>query len=130
MSYWSYVDGIINVDVYGNSQKECDKNIEEIVKKLPCISGSEGNADIYTNVHSGCNHYENFKSWQSGYTLTIHGSLRDRFINNTYTEVEALVKFIQECDNVFVNQVSIEFNGYIENITKRTTKYFKIENRW
>lgn len=100
MSFWTYISGMIEVDVPGRTQAEIDYILTTILDHLPRVSGSEGDMEIHVNRREGhncssssdeyddpTNNLTNLhgvkdqkKGWlrkQSLYVLTVSGSLRD-----------------------------------------------------
>ena len=48
MSMWTYVRGLIELDVPGRTQAEKDYILQTVINHLPKVTGSEGNMDIHT----------------------------------------------------------------------------------
>lgn len=108
MSFWTYINGSILVDVPGRSQPELQYIISSVLDHLPRVTGSEGDMEVYLrqrdgeNCSSSCDEYgyrtNNLKDWcgyksrngslhtQSEYIITVRASLRDRMFAQTRTE--------------------------------------------
>lgn len=127
MSYWTYIDGTIQVDVPGRTQPEIEYILKTILDHLPIVTGSERNMEVYINQRDGdnssCSHDEygmetnnltdsygnkSQRGWlrtQSAYIITVNGSLRDREFEQTFREfVKWLCRLSKriEVDSVFV----------------------------
>lgn len=55
MSYWTYINGTIKVDVPGRTQPEIEYILKSIIDHLPIVTGSERDMDIYLNKVNGIN---------------------------------------------------------------------------
>ena len=108
MSYWTYINGTINVDVPGRTQPEIEYILKTILDHLPIVSGSERNMEVYINKrygdNSSCSNDEygmetnnltdsygnkSQQGWlrtQSTYIITVNASLRDRKFEQTFRE--------------------------------------------
>ena len=109
MSCWTYVKGVVEVEVPGRTQAEIRYVLESVLDHLPCVTGSEGDMNVYVSQRAGYNcssnhdefglktnnlkDYEGFKTrkcgWletQSRYMLTVDGNLRDRAFKETKRE--------------------------------------------
>lgn len=100
MSWWTYVTGVVKVDVVGYTQKHKDYILDMVLKHLPKVTGSEGNMEIYITQRQEYNMFTNHDEFdtfiqeyphdmemQSQYMITVCGSLRDRKFSQTYREV-------------------------------------------
>ena len=54
MSLWTHIVGVLHVDTY-HCCDDLKLYVEEALKNAPQITGSEGPADVFVNVHSGYN---------------------------------------------------------------------------
>ena len=105
MSYWTYVNGTITVNVPGRTQPEIRYILETVIAHLPKVTGSEGNMDVYLiqkNGHNFSSTHNEFGIWQKDweqmqtkYIIVLDGSLRDRMFSQTFKEL-----------NIFLNRLS------------------------
>ena len=132
MSYWTYINGAINVSVPGRTQAEIDYILQTILDHLPRVTGSESDMEVYVNRHYGhnvsysCDEYEmytnNLTDWdgnktkrgwlrtQDCYTLTIHAALRDRLMKQTVRE---FMKWLCRLSKrLSVDSVLVRIDGY------------------
>ena len=107
MSSWTYVSGLIEVDTFAQTSAEAIFKAQTVVDHLPRITGSEGSAHFvvvpmpgWPNQSSGLDELGHFSDlgdkrypsrWtpfqsQSGMLLVLHGSLRDRWFDQTLHE--------------------------------------------
>ena len=109
MSWWSYVNGVVEVTPLGRTQAEKRYILETILNHLPRVTGSEGDMEVHIiqlnghNSSSSCDEYGDqtnnlvdsfgYKSqrrgWlqvQDNYVLMLNGSLRDRTFEETFKE--------------------------------------------
>ena len=106
MSSWTYVHGMVELDVMASTSAEAIFKAQTIVDHLPRITGSEGPAKwavvpvtSWANVHSGIDelrHRSNLgkrSSWsdyeferQTRVMLVLQGDLRDRYFEETLYE--------------------------------------------
>lgn len=106
MSRWTYLSGVITVDVPGRTQAECDFNIHSVLNHLPKVTGSEHDMEWHINAskkykdhirvdefgnesnlgnHNVYFNYYYFEK-QNSYFITISGELRDRCLDETIKE--------------------------------------------
>ena len=106
MSRWTYLSGVITVDVPGRTQPECDFNIHSVLNHLPKVTGSEHDMEWHINAskkykdhirvdefgnksnlgnHNVYFNYYYFEK-QNSYSITISGELRDRCLDETIKE--------------------------------------------
>ncbi len=133
MSWWTYINGTINVDVPGRTQAEIDYILQTILDHLPRVTGSEGDMEVYINRHRGhcsscsCDEYDmstnnltdqyGDKSQEHGwlrtqdrYTLTVNASLRDRMMEQT---VKEFMKWLCRLSKrLSVDSVLVRIDGY------------------
>lgn len=107
MSSWTYVSGLIEVDTFAQTDAEAIFKAQTVVEHLPRITGSEDAAHFvvvpmpgWHNQSSGLDELGHFSDlgdkhysgrWnpfhsQSGVLLALHGSLRDRWFEQTLHE--------------------------------------------
>lgn len=56
MSVWTHITACLSVDTYRNESKmKLKREVQEVLKNAPKITGSEKNADIFINIQSGHN---------------------------------------------------------------------------
>ena len=142
MSYWTYVNGTIQLDCMGRTQPEIEYIINTILDHLPCVSGSERDMSTYLikkeghNTSSSCDEFgevtDNLKDcygqrnrhrgWlqtQTKYILVVDGSLRDSEFEQTFREFQnwlcRLAKRVQ------IEDVLVEIKGYDKSTVIRNT---------
>ena len=129
MSYWTYVNGVITLDVNGRTQVEKNYIIGSILDHLPKVTGSENDMEFYLTQVNGSNHYcsrdeyeqlsnllpKNYRGsfgWlktQSTYLLTINANLRDRMFEETFKEFFNFVtRLAKRC---MVDDILISISG-------------------
>lgn len=108
MSYWTYINGTINVEPFGRTQAEKRYILDTVLDHLPRVTGSEGDMEIYVvqpeghTCSSSCDEFgeqtNNLKDWygdksrngwletQREYILVVNAHLRDRMFSETYRE--------------------------------------------
>lgn len=133
MSMWTYVQGLIELDVPGRTQAEKDYILQTVIDHLPKVTGSEGNMDIHTvrayghNMRSNRDEFDNlawdFKT-QSRYFLVLDGSLRDRWYEDTFKELNKFLnrlakRLIIDSAYVRLNDIGINYNSYTFTNKKR-----------
>ena len=128
MSYWTHINGTIEVSPMGRTQAETRYILETVLDHLPRVTGSEANMDIYIIQEKGCNvsssHTEfgvwgGFLGWdeknlsletQSKYVLVVKGALRDRMFEQTYREFQNWLCRLAKRIRVF--NVMVEIKSY------------------
>ena len=132
MSWWTYVLGVVDVDVPGRTQAECKYIVDTVLDHLPLVTGSEGCMTAHVVQKAGYNssssHDEfgertnnlvdyygdktrrhGFRRWQSHYLVVIEGDLRDRGFNQTKHE---LIKWLcRLAKRLMVTNVQISITG-------------------
>lgn len=126
---WTYVRGLIELDVPGRTQAEKDYILQTVIDHLPKVTGSERNMEIHTVRAYGYNMWSNrdeldnlaldFKT-QSRYFLILDGSLRDRRYEDTFKELN---KFL----NRLAKRLTVE-SLHVRLITYNHSYTFKSEN--
>ena len=109
MSAWTYIDGCIKVDVSGRTQHEIEYILKTVLDHLPRVTGSERDMVVYTNREAGFNTSSSCDEFgqrtnnlvarfgskgrkygwmesNSNYYITVTGSLRDRYFDETHRE--------------------------------------------
>lgn len=109
MSWWTYINGTIEVRPMGRTQAEKRYILDTVLSHLPLVTGSEKDMDVYiiqkngTNSSSSCDEYgectnnlidsygghSSSQGWlrvQDEYILVVNGSFRDRKFNETFRE--------------------------------------------
>lgn len=132
MSSWTYINGVIDVDMVGRTQPEKRYILDTVLEHLPKVTGSNGNMNIYViqklGRNSGCSHdefgrYSNLgngnDSWyrahpsfesQSEYILVVNGRLRDRTFKQTFKELSKwLCRLAKRVD---INDVLVKLEEY------------------
>ena len=109
MSWWTYINGTIEVRPMGRTQAEKRYILETVLNHLPLVTGSEGDMNVYTIQENGtnsscsCDEYgectnnltdsygchNQKRGWlrvQDRYILVVNGALRDRKFSETFRE--------------------------------------------
>lgn len=96
MSSWTYVQGLIELNVPGRTQAEKNYILQTVIDHLPKVTGSEKSMNIYTIQTAGHDSWQNFDEFynlvedfrtQSRYFLVLDGNLRDRHYKDTFKEL-------------------------------------------
>lgn len=115
MSNWTYVRGLIELDVPGRTQAEIDYILQTVVDHLPKVTGSEGNMDIHIDRACGYNTWQNFDEFynrvedfkaQSRYFLVLDGNLRNRCYEETFKELNKFLNRLAKriyIESMYVN---------------------------
>lgn len=145
MSMWTYVRGLIELDVPGRTQAEKDYILQTVIDHLPKVTGSERNMDIHTvraygyDMSSNRDELDNlafdFKT-QSRYFLVLDGSLRDRYYKDTFKELNKFLnrlakRLIVDWAYVRLNDYGLYHSDY--TFTNKNNYYgsmFESENPW
>lgn len=145
MSNWTYIRGLIELDVPGRTQAEMDYVLQTVIDHLPKVTGSEGNMDIHIVRAYGHNSWQNFDEFynrvedfktQSRYFLVLDGNLRDRCYEETFKELNKFLnrlakRLIVDSAYVRLNDIGINYNSY--TFTNKNNCYrnmFDSENPW
>lgn len=124
MSMWTYVRGLIELSVPGRTQAEKDYILQTVIDHLPKVTGSEGNMDIHTvqayghDMRSNRDELDNldldFKT-QSRYFLVLDGSLRDRYYEDTFKELNKFLNRLAK--RIRIESLRVELNTYNHSYT-------------
>lgn len=145
MSNWTYIRGLIELDVPGRTQAEMDYILQTVIDHRPKVTGSEGNMDIHIDRAYGHNTWQNFDEFynrvedfkaQSRYFLVLDGNLRDRCYEETFEELNKFLnrlakRLIVDSAYVRLNDIGINYNSY--TFTNKNNCYgnmFDSENPW
>lgn len=145
MSNWTYIRGLIELDVPGRTQAEMDYVLQTVIDHLPKVTGSEGNMDIHIVRAYGHNSWQNFDEFynrvedfktQSRYFLVLDGNLRDRCYEETFKKLNKFLnrlakRLIVDSAYVRLNDIGINYNSY--TFTNKNNCYrnmFDSENSW
>lgn len=140
MSYWTYVKGIVEIDVPGRTQPEIEYIIQTIVAHLPKVTGSEHNMDVYIqrttghNTSSSCDefgydipddndHPGGWMRMQSRYIIIVDGCLRDRCIPQTFKEFMRWLTRLAK--RVWVDKTLVQISGYTAEYWQDKTSHKK-----
>lgn len=94
MSEWTYVRGVVYLNVIGVTQEQKDYILKTVLNHLPVVSGSESDmvwnvapvGAYYSSVYSDDRGIERKVETRSEYAVTLHGNLRDRDYETTLRE--------------------------------------------
>lgn len=142
MSYWTYINGIIEVSPMGRTQHEKEYILKTVLDHLPLVTGSERDMNVYvikkngTNSSSSCDEFgENTNNlvnrygdkdrkngWhrlQDNYLLVVNGAFRDRMFKQTYREFQKwLCRLAKRVD---VYDVLVEIKGWEQSTIIRNS---------
>ena len=142
MSMWTYIRGLIELDIPGRTQAEKDYILQTVINHLPKVTGSERNMEIHTVRAYGHDMWSNrdeldnlsldFKT-QSRYFLILDGNLRNRYYEDTFKELNKFLNRLAK--RLIVNSAYVRLNGYglYYTFTNKNNCYgnmFDDENPW
>lgn len=142
MSMWTYVRGLIELDVPGRTQAEKDYILQTVIAHLPKVTGSEGNMEIHIVRAYGHNTWQNFDEFynrvedfktQSRYFLVLDGNLRDRYYEDTFKELNKFLNRLGKrlmVDSVYVRLYNYEHSHIFTNKNDCYGKMFENDNPW
>lgn len=143
MSMWTYIRGLIELDVPGRTQAEKDYILQTVIDHLPKVTGSERNMEIHTVRAYGHDMWSNrdeldnlsldFKT-QSKYFLVLDGSLRDRHYEDTFKELNKFLNRLAKriyIESMYINLLGIFPQSYMfTNENDCYSRMFDNENPW
>ena len=142
MSMWTYIRGLIELDVPGRTQAEKDYILQTVIDHLPKVTGSERNMEIHTVRAYGHDMWSNrdeldnlsldFKT-QSRYFLILDGNLRNRYYEDTFKELNKFLNRLAK--RLIVDSAYVRLNDYKRSytFTNKNDCYdnmFDDENPW
>ena len=142
MSMWTYVRGLIELDVPGRTQAEKDYILQTVIDHLPKVTGSEKSMNIYTIQTAGHDSWQNFDEFynrvedfrtQSRYFLVLDGNLRDRYYKDTFKELNKFLNRLGKrlmVDSVYVRLYNYEHSHIFTNKNDCYGKMFENDNPW
>lgn len=143
MSNWTYIRGLIELDVPGRTQAEKDYILQTVIDHLPKVTGSEGNMDIHTVRAYGHNMWSNrdeldnlsldFKT-QSRYFLVLDGNLRNRYYEDTFKELNKFLNRLAKriyIESMYINLLGIFPQSHMfTNENDCYSRMFEQEDPW
>lgn len=142
MSNWTYVQGLIELDVPGRTQAEKNYILQTVIDHLPKVTGSERSMNIYTIQTAGHDSWQNFDEFynrvedfktQSRYFLVLDGNLRDRHYKDTFKELNKFLNRLAKrliVDSVYVRLYDYNHSYTFTNKNDCYGKMFENENPW
>lgn len=142
MSNWTYIRGLIELDVPGRTQAEMDYILQTVIDHLPKVTGSEGAMDIHIVRAYGHNSWQNFDEFynrvedfktQSRYFLVLDGNLRDRYYKDTFKELNKFLNRLGKrlmVDSVYVRLYDYNHSHIFTNKNDCYGKMFENDNPW
>ena len=142
MSSWTYVQGLIELDVPGRTQAEKNYILQTVIDHLPKVTGSEKSMNIYTIQTAGHDSWQNFDEFynrvedfrtQSRYFLVLDGNLRDRYYKDTFKELNKFLNRLGKrlmVDSVYVRLYNYEHSHIFTNKNDCYGKMFENDNPW
>lgn len=142
MSSWTYVQGLIELDVPGRTQAEKNYILQTVIDHLPKVTGSEKSMNIYTIQTAGHDSWQNFDEFynrvedfrtQSRYFLVLDGNLRDRHYKDTFKELNKFLNRLGKrlmVDSVYVRLYNYEHSHIFTNKNNCYGNMFENEDPW
>lgn len=142
MSSWTYVQGLIELDVPGRTQAEKNYILQTVIDHLPKVTDSEKPMNIYTIQTAGHDSWQNFDEFynrvedfrtQSRYFLVLDGNLRDRHYKDTFKELNKFLNRLGKrlmVDSVYVRLYNYEHSHIFTNKNDCYGKMFENEDPW
>lgn len=142
MSSWTYVQGLIELDVPGRTQAEKNYILQTVIDHLPKVTGSEKSMNLYTIQTAGHDSWQNFDEFynrvedfrtQSRYLLVLDGNLRDRYYKDTFKELNKFLNRLGKrlmVDSVYVRLYNYEHSHIFTNKNDCYGKMFENDNPW
>ena len=142
MSSWTYVQGLIELDVPGRTQAEKNYILQTVIDHLPKVTGSEKSMNIYTIQTAGYDSWQNFDEFynrvedfrtQSRYFLVLDGNLRDRYYKDTFKELNKFLNRLGKrlmVDSVYVRLYNYEHSHIFTNKNDCYGKMFENDDPW
>ena len=142
MSMWTYVQGLIELDVPGRTQAEKNYILQTVIDHLPKVTGSEKSMNVYTIQTAGHDSWQNFDEFynrvedfrtQSRYFLVLDGNLRDRYYKDTFKELNKFLNRLGKrlmVDSVYVRLYNFELSYIFTNKNDCYGKMFENDNPW
>nr|DAT41134.1 MAG TPA: hypothetical protein [Caudoviricetes sp.] len=142
MSSWTYVQGLIELDVPGRTQAEKNYILQTVIDHLPKVTGSEKSMNIYTIQTAGHDSWQNFDEFynrvedfrtQSRYFLVLDGNLRDRHYKDTFKELNKFLNRLGKrlmVDSVYVRLYNYEHSHIFTNKNNCYGNMFDSEDPW
>ena len=142
MSNWTYVQGLIELDVPGRTQAEKNYILQTVIDHLPKVTGSEKSMNLYTIQTAGHDSWQNFDEFynrvedfrtQSRYFLVLDGNLRDRHYKDTFKELNKFLNRLAKrliVDSVYVRLYDYNHSYTFTNKNDCYGKMFENKNPW
>ena len=142
MSNWTYVQGLIELDVPGRTQAEKNYILQTVIDHLPKVTGSERSMNIYTIQTAGHDSWQNFDEFynrvedfktQSRYFLVLDGNSRDRHYKDTFKELNKFLNRLAKrliVDSVYVRLYDYNHSYTFTNKNDCYGKMFENEDPW
>ena len=125
MSWWTYVNGFIEVEPAGCTQPEKRYVLETVLAHLPKVTGSEEDMKIHIVQKEGYSGSANFNEFfepvrrgdfetQDCYYLILEGQFRDRVYEQTFRELNKFLNRLAK--RVYVDDILIRLTGWDKEI--------------
>lgn len=125
MSFWTYVNGMIEVRPAGCTQPEKRYVLETVLAHLPKVTGSEEDMKIHIVQKEGYSGSANFNEFfetvyredfktQDCYYLILEGQFRDRMYEQTFRELNKFLNRLAK--RVYVDDILIRLTGWDKEI--------------
>lgn len=124
MSFWTYITGVIEVTVYGNTNAQNKYIIETVLEHMPYVTGSEEDMAYHVIAKHGYNQSSTHNEFgepvrahrrfewahtQSKYMIVIEGSLRDRLFEETLRELNKWLNRLSK--RLSVDDIAVKLTG-------------------
>lgn len=146
MSFWTYINGTIEVRPMGRTQAEKRYILDTVLEHLPLVTGSERDMNVYIiqknghNSSSSCDEFgdvtNNLVDWygqknqrrgwlrtQDEYILVVNGAFRDRMFDQTFKEFQKWLCRLAK--RISVEDVMVEIKGYGKSTLLRNPRLTK-----
>ena len=121
MSFWTYVNGMIEVRPVGCTQPEKRYILETVLAHLPKVTGSEEDMKIHIVQKEGYSGSANFNEFletvyrgdiktQDYYYLVLEGQFRDRMYEQTFCELNKFLNRLAK--RIYVDDILIRLTGW------------------
>ena len=151
MSWWTYVSGVVEVEVPGRTQAECRYIVDSVLDHLPLVTGSEGCMKLHVIQREGYNcsstHDEfgmrtnnlvdyygdksrrrGFLQIQDHYLIVLEGGLRDREFDQTKRE---LMKWLcRLAKRLYVSSLLVGLSAYKKELILSNDTQFRNMYEW
>ena len=134
MSWWTYVNGFIEVEPAGCTQPEKRYVLETVLAHLPKVTGAEEDMKIHIVQKEGYSGSANFNEFfetvyredfktQDCYYLILEGQFRDRMYEQTFRELNKFLNRLAK--RVYVDDILIRLTGWDKEIVISNSDHYQ-----